>query len=210
MPTIAALPLTISTVGVNFSSKLAPLYAPMTPSFNAGGKYPCGSTTGTMEAPAMPATVNATKSGCVEMPVNTSPLNVFNTANTKPICAQRPLINSAVGVHPDCLNKVSPYFSTNKVSPMEVSVEPKSSNAFVNSGMSMSLTKLGTEEPPSAMSMMSSSSPKPSSPPDISWFICSDRVMTVLVDFLDDAFVALKEATDVVNVLAVAVENILL
>ena len=36
------------------------------------------------------------------------------------------------------------------------------------------------------------------------------RTMTVLVDFLDDAFVALKEATDVVNVLAVAVENILL
>ena len=34
--------------------------------------------------------------------------------------------------------------------------------------------------------------------------------MTVLVDFLDDAFVALKEATDVVNVLAVAGENILL
>ena len=34
--------------------------------------------------------------------------------------------------------------------------------------------------------------------------------MTVLVDFLDDAFVSLKEAMDEVNVLAVAVENILL
>ena len=34
--------------------------------------------------------------------------------------------------------------------------------------------------------------------------------MTVLVDFLDNAFVALKEAMDEVNVLAMAVENILL
>ena len=34
--------------------------------------------------------------------------------------------------------------------------------------------------------------------------------MTVFVDFLNDAFVALKEAMDEVNVLAVAVENILL
>ena len=176
MLTMAALPLTISAVGVNFSSNLAPLYTPMTPSFNADGKYPCGSTTGTKEAPAMPATVNATKIGCVEMPVNTSALKVFNSANTKPICAHRPLINSAVGVHPDCLNKVSPYFSTNKASPKDVSVEPKISNAFVNSGMSISLTKPGIGDPPSAMSMMSSSSPKPSSPPDISWFICSALV----------------------------------
>ena len=181
MPTMAALPLTISAVGVNFSSNLAPLYTPMTPSFNADGKYPCGSTTGTMEAPAMPATVNATKIGCVEMPVNTSALKVFNSANTKPICAHRPLINSAVGVHPDCLNKVSPYFSTNKASPKDVSVEPKISNAFVNSGMSISLTKPGIGDPPSAMSMMSSSSPKPSSPPDISWFICSALVCFGLI-----------------------------
>ena len=36
------------------------------------------------------------------------------------------------------------------------------------------------------------------------------RTMTVLVDFLDNAFVALKEAMDEVNVLAMAVENILL
>jgi len=211
MPTMAALPLTISAVGVNFSSNLAPLYTPMTPSFNADGKYPCGSTTGTMEAPAMPATVNATKIGCVEMPVNTSALKVFNSANTKPICAHRPLINSAVGVHPDCLNKVSPYFSTNKASPKDVSVEPKISNAFVNSGMSISLTKPGIGDPPSAMSMMSSSSPKPSSPPDISWFICS-ALVTKVADLFEVVFVVgLKATMDAVNVVcAVVAENMII
>ena len=50
------------------------------------------------------------------MSVRTSPLNVFCTASTNPICARRPLIFSAVSVKPASRYSVSPYFSTNKSS----------------------------------------------------------------------------------------------
>jgi hypothetical protein len=50
------------------------------------------------------------------------------------------------------------------------------------------------------MSMMSSSSPKPSSPPDISWFICSALVTKVAALFEVVFVVGLKATMDVVNV----------
>ena len=50
------------------------------------------------------------------MSVSTSPLKVFCSASTKPTCARRPLIFSAVSVKPASRYSVSPYFSTNRSS----------------------------------------------------------------------------------------------